>query len=621
MQRLQPGDPSHLGHYRLVGRLGEGGMGRVFLGRSAGGRTVAIKAIHAELAQVPDLRARFAREVEAARRVGGQWTAAVLDADVEAALPWVATQYVLGRSLYEVVAEDFGPLPERSLRVLANRLALALAAVHGAGLVHRDLKPSNVLVTVDGPCLIDFGIARAFEDAGTAAPGAPRTRTGMLVGSPGFMSPEQVRGREIGPASDVFCLGSVLAYAATGRQPFGVTGSEGHHAQLFRVVEDEPDLDGVPAALLGLVRACLEKDPGLRPGTDEVAERTAVPVGPWLPGEVLEQLGRRAGQVLDHDHPTPEPAPAHPPTQTAAPAPGAFPTLPEQPPAPPANPDRTGRWRSRPMALAVALVLVAAGAGAYLLTDGFRDAEGDGSEGTTAAPREFLGTWKGEFPKGAGAPEGYVRIEIADGAGRPAQVAVLDKTRLCRAGSGIEQAAQDENFAGHALTLGRARVDSATPAGEAGACWQPERSTLGFAGSGKDRMVWRVGGFEVQLTREGRAPLGKYAAKGLWWGDTDDPDMDPTTQLSVAGSSVDTSTITLRDGMGPDPSCDYEARVFTADESQLLTTPLRAVTRFAYQEEQCPETRSPLLMVVAPDGHLDYRSLDATASGRMTTTP
>ncbi|XIE81477.1 serine/threonine-protein kinase [Streptomyces sp. SBR177] len=194
MQRLQPDDPSHLGRYRLVGRLGEGGMGRVFLGRSEGGRTVALKVVHEELARLPEFRARFAREVAAARRVGGQWTAAVLDADTEAATPWVATQYVLGPSLYEVVAEDFGPLPERSVRVLANRLAHALAAVHGAGLVHRDLKPSNVLVTVDGPRLIDFGIARAFEAVDTVLEGAPRTRTGMLVGSPGFMSPEQARG-------------------------------------------------------------------------------------------------------------------------------------------------------------------------------------------------------------------------------------------------------------------------------------------------------------------------------------------------------------------------------------------------------------------------------------------
>ncbi|MFD0427719.1 serine/threonine-protein kinase [Streptomyces zhihengii] len=513
MQRLQPGDPSHLGHYRLVGRLGEGGMGRVFLGRSAGGRTVAIKAIHAELAQVPDLRARFAREVEAARRVGGQWTAAVLDADVEAALPWVATQYVLGRSLYEVVAEDFGPLPERSLRVLANRLALALAAVHGAGLVHRDLKPSNVLVTVDGPCLIDFGIARAFEDAGTAAPGAPRTRTGMLVGSPGFMSPEQVRGREIGPASDVFCLGSVLAYAATGRQPFGVTGSEGHHAQLFRVVEDEPDLDGVPAALLGLVRACLEKDPGLRPGTDEVAERTAVPVGPWLPGRSWSSWdggpGRYSTTTTRHPNRHPPIHPLRPPRR-----PGRVPHAPRAAARATRQPGSHRQMAFAPHGPGRRPGAGCRGRGAYLLTDGFRDAEGDGSEGTTAAPREFLGTWKGEFPKGAGAPEGYVRIEIADGAGRPAQVAVLDKTRLCRAGSGIEQAAQDENFAGHALTLGRARVDSATPAGEAGACWQPERSTLGFAGSGKDRMVWRVGGFEVQLTREGAHPSASTLPRG-----------------------------------------------------------------------------------------------------------
>ncbi|MEU7029110.1 serine/threonine-protein kinase [Streptomyces sp. NPDC046275] len=641
MQRLQPDDPSHLGRYRLVGRLGEGGMGRVFLGRSEGGRTVALKVVHEELARLPEFRARFAREVAAARRVGGQWTAAVLDADTEAATPWVATQYVLGPSLYEVVAEDFGPLPERSVRVLANRLAHALAAVHGAGLVHRDLKPSNVLVTVDGPRLIDFGIARAFEAVDTVLEGAPRPRTGMLVGSPGFMSPEQARGLELGPPSDVFCLGTVLAYAATGRQPFGAPGSGGVHAQLFRVVEEEPDLDGVPAELMGLVRACLAKDPDRRPTTHEIAERTGTAAGgPWLPGEVLEQLGRRAGQVLDHDHPSPGPAPApapvRPPTVVAAapapavPVPAALPTMPGQPPAapppsaPPAAPGRSGRRRPGTTALAVAaaLALVAVGAGAYVLTDGFRDfGSGEGGGGTAAAPREFFGAWEGELPRGTTAPEGRVRIEIAEGADRTVRVSVLDKARLCRAGSAIERAARDEAFDGPVLTLGRASVDGVTPAGGTDACWRPDRGTLGFAGAAKDRLTWRIGELEVRLTKEGRAPLAKYVGKGLWWGNENDPGTDPTTQLSIAGSSVETSTVTLRDGMGPKPSCDYEARVFSVDESALVTTPLQVAPHQAYQEDQCPRTRSPLRVVVLADGSLEYRSLDATASGRMSDTP
>lgn len=194
MEQLTEQDPTHIGPYRLIARLGEGGMGLVYLGRSELGRTVAVKVVQADHAQHPEFRKRFAREVAAARRVGGDWTAAVLDADTEAAVPWVATQYIPGPDLTTVVGKTFGPLPEHSVHTLANRLALALRAVHEAGLIHRDLKPSNVLVTVDGPRVIDFGIARALDSIGGDS---LLTRTGMLIGSPGFMSPEQVRGHEL----------------------------------------------------------------------------------------------------------------------------------------------------------------------------------------------------------------------------------------------------------------------------------------------------------------------------------------------------------------------------------------------------------------------------------------
>ncbi|MFD8637893.1 MFS transporter [Streptomyces sp. NPDC059533] len=302
MDQLIAADPTRIGPYRLIARLGEGGMGLVYLGRSEGGRTVAVKVVQAEHAGHPEFRRRFAREVAAARRVGGDWTAAVLDADPEAAVPWVATQYIPGPDLRTVVAEDFGPLPEYSVHTLANRLAVALQAVHGAGLIHRDLKPSNVLVTVDGPRVIDFGIARAMD---SLTGDSLHTRTGMLIGSPGFMSPEQVRGRELTPASDVFCLGAVLVYASTGRLLFGAADS-GLNAHLFRVAEEEPDLTGVPQPLTGLVRACLEKDPAARPTPQEVADRTAVDQAEeWLPGTVLAQLGRRAARLLDWAPETP----------------------------------------------------------------------------------------------------------------------------------------------------------------------------------------------------------------------------------------------------------------------------------------------------------------------------
>ncbi|MFJ4870805.1 MFS transporter [Streptomyces sp. NPDC088757] len=366
MEPLTGEDPSRIGPYRLIARLGAGGMGLVYLGRSDLGRTVAVKVVQAEHAQHPEFRRRFAREVAAARRVGGAWTADVLDADTEAAVPWVATQYIPGPDLTTVVNEDFGPLPERSVRTLANRLALALQAVHEAGLIHRDLKPSNVLVTVDGPRVIDFGIARAMD---SLAGDSLHTRTGMLIGSPGFMSPEQVRGLELTPASDVFCLGALLVYASTGRLLFGATDS-GLNAHLFRIAEEEADLTGVPEPLVDLVRACLHKDPAERPTPREVAARTAGDQdGEWLPGSVLAQLGRRAAHLLDYAPAAPAPAPA--PTAadvltarpvprartvlSAPPSPAYAPTAPAHTPYPEVPPPR--RWWGL-VALALAQLVV-----------------------------------------------------------------------------------------------------------------------------------------------------------------------------------------------------------------------------------------------------------------------
>ncbi|MEW1996279.1 serine/threonine-protein kinase [Streptomyces coelicoflavus] len=306
MRKLGDGDPQHIGAYRLLGRLGAGGMGHVYLARSDRGRTVAVKLVREELAALEEFRERFRQEVESARRVGGYWTAPVLDADTEAPVPWVATGYVAGPSLQQVVGHDHGALPERSVRTLAAGLAHALQDIHAAGIVHRDLKPSNVLVTIDGPRVIDFGIARALE---TVTDGG-LTRTGALVGSPGFMAPEQVRGDRVTPACDVFCLGSVLVYAATGRLPFGAANS-GVHALMFRIAQEEPDLEGVPEGVADLVRDCLRKDPAARPGLAEVLERTGaqdtVTDGrsrdPWLPSALVAQLGRHAVRLLDTENP------------------------------------------------------------------------------------------------------------------------------------------------------------------------------------------------------------------------------------------------------------------------------------------------------------------------------
>ncbi|MEU1177335.1 serine/threonine-protein kinase [Streptomyces sp. NPDC005820] len=296
MQPLGADEPTAVGPYRLLGRLGSGGMGRVYLGRSAGGRTVAVKIVHPHLALDDEFRARFRREVEAARRVGGAWTAPVLDADPEATVPWVATAYAAGPSLAAAVAAH-GPLPEHTVRALGAGLAEALAAVHDLGLVHRDVKPSNVLLTVDGPLLIDFGIARATD--GTAS----LTSTGVSVGSPGYMAPEQILGRGVSGAADVFSFGAVLAYAATGAPPFPGDSSA---ALLYKVVHEEPALGELePGLLREAVEDCLAKDPSARPAPGELARRLApegaarLMAGGWLPGALVEQVGRSAVQLLN----------------------------------------------------------------------------------------------------------------------------------------------------------------------------------------------------------------------------------------------------------------------------------------------------------------------------------
>ena len=318
---LQPGDPPTIGPYRLVGRLGQGGMGQVFLGVSPGGRPVAVKAIRAELAADPQFRTRFGREVAAARRVSGVFTATVVDADIEGPVAWMATAYVPGPSLAEAV-ESYGPLPGPSLLALAAGLAESLSAIHAAGLVHRDLKPSNVLLAEDGPRVIDFGISRAVESATSL------TQTGLVIGSPGFMSPEQAVGADVGPPSDIFSLGAVLAFAATGRGPFG-TGATA--TLLYRVVHGTPDLDQVPATVRPLIERCLTKDPAQRPTTGSLlAEVGALqPTGDWLPDSIVRTFAWNTG-----------PGPAYVPSRPvlagsgaalaaapwAAPAPGSAPT-------------------------------------------------------------------------------------------------------------------------------------------------------------------------------------------------------------------------------------------------------------------------------------------------------
>ncbi|MBF6228277.1 serine/threonine protein kinase [Nocardia abscessus] len=458
MKPLGTNDPARIGDYRLLGVLGAGGMGRVYLGRNAGGRTVAVKVIRPDMIDA-EFRQRFRREVAAARRVGGQFTAPVLDADVDADPPWLATGYVAGFALDDAV-DRYGPFSENSLLVLAHGLIEAVAAVHRAGVVHRDLKPSNVLLALDGPKVIDFGIARAIDDS-------KLTTTGKVIGSPGFMCPEQVTGDPGGPPGDVFALGGVLVFAATGHGPFGVGDTV---QMLWRVVYEEPQLDDVPERLRPLLAACLTKDPAARPTPDQLlTQLTALGIperGGWLPAPVVEEVSRRAVELLNLDsgsfhrpgdpafadpvrtadtmaHLSAPPSPQHDhgrsvPTQMRYPgSPQASPTFTGQQTYPPAHqgshqfgslagaappPRRPGRALliTGALVVCVAVAVAAFVVGAQLRNDNSTDAiaqttqtSGDLSTTTatqaddpnptttssspsgTSVPEAFLGEWKG----------------------------------------------------------------------------------------------------------------------------------------------------------------------------------------------------------------------------------
>ncbi|GGQ93191.1 serine/threonine-protein kinase [Streptomyces flaveolus] len=464
MRPLDVDEPTVVGPYRLLGRLGSGGMGRVYLGRSAGGRTVAVKIVHPHFALDEEFRARFRREVDAARRVGGAWTAPVLDADPGARVPWVATAYAAGPSLTAAVA-DGGPLPAHSVRALGAGLGEALAAVHELGLVHRDVKPSNVLLTLDGPLLIDFGIARATD--GTAS----LTSTGVSIGSPGYMSPEQILGKGVTGAADVFSLGAVLAFAATGRPPFPGDSSA---ALLYKVVHEEPELGALDGEVRELVRQCLAKEPGARPAPGEVARRLApdgaarLVAGGWLPGVLVEQVSRSAVHLLNLEA-AGEGGPGSGPVdfsrssvpageqEAGAHAAGVFgppPVMPQAPAPPTAVPgprdgerspgklsvhvaatstrggDGRGRRLSCTVALAVAGALAAVTVGSVFLFDLLpgerRDtAGGDADQGTHSpsasapgdaqgtVPAAYLGTWEGQGTAlGGTLPAGTFRVTV-----------------------------------------------------------------------------------------------------------------------------------------------------------------------------------------------------------------
>jgi serine/threonine protein kinase len=309
VDRLQPGDPSQIGPFRLLGRLGEGGMGRVFLGASPGGRKVAVKIVHPHYANDPEFRGRFAREVATARQVGGFHTAAVVGADPEANPPWMATAYIAGPSLAEAIAQH-GPLDEAGVRELGAALAEGLAAIHDCGLIHRDLKPGNVILADDGPRIIDFGIAKGAD--ATALTGS-----NAVIGTLRYMSPEQLHGRELTTQSDVFALGAILAYAATGHDPFEAPAIP---AVITRILNDPPGLDPLTGDLRGIIADCLAKEPGGRPSPCDLLVRfghaeahdptvIAAPVPVSTPKPILAALPPPDPQPADAsepEHPVPQ---------------------------------------------------------------------------------------------------------------------------------------------------------------------------------------------------------------------------------------------------------------------------------------------------------------------------
>ncbi|MEV6204192.1 serine/threonine-protein kinase [Streptomyces sp. NPDC051771] len=401
---LTADDPREIGGYRLQARLGSGGMGVVYLAHTPGGRPIALKAVREEFAGDPGFRLRFAREVASAERIHGLFTAQVVASGVDAPTPWLATAYVPGPSLHEVVHRH-GPLPVRTVLMLLAGIAEALEAIHRAGVVHRDLKPANVLIAEDGPRVIDFGIARAADAVAL-------TGTGLRIGTAAFMAPEQALGGPVSPATDVFALGALVAYVVSGEAPFGA-GPES--AALYRVVHEEPDLASVPQDLRDVTAWCLAKRPEDRPSpADLIAAVHAHPlVGSrpefgegWLPWSIGSEV---AGRSARQEPPArPAAAPVHawptlaaPPATPGAPTPpGVTPGAPPGVPAPPgggtrppggpvapgptpsperpargggrssgspARPARRSRWRPVAWALAACAAAGAIGGGAYLL--------------------------------------------------------------------------------------------------------------------------------------------------------------------------------------------------------------------------------------------------------------
>jgi hypothetical protein len=401
MKPLAADDPRVIGEYRLRAQLGAGGMGRVYLGMSPAGRAVAIKVVHPDLASDAEFLRRFQQEVAAARAVSGIYTAPVVASGLDERPPWLATAFVPGPSLDQVVGEN-GPLPEPALWPLLAGLVEALQAIHACGVVHRDLKPPNVLLAADGPRVIDFGISRATD--GTAL-----TAAGVVFGTPGYMSPEQAEGKPAGPASDVFALGCVIGYAATGAGPFG-TGTAA--AVLYRVVHTEAMLDAVPPPLREIISGCLAKDPAARPAPAALATALAARdrgTGPsavaFWPRSVAGVIGAYQARLEQETK-----SPGRPAQEMSW-------TTVTHSPTTPANPGNGGAHGSGVPGSAVAAgpgSAVAAGPGSAVAA-GPGSAVAAGPGGT----RSYTGAQGPPHPRGYSPAQGYPQPQGYGGAGAP----------------------------------------------------------------------------------------------------------------------------------------------------------------------------------------------------------
>ncbi|MGI5278572.1 protein kinase domain-containing protein [Streptomyces rochei] len=472
-QPLQDDDPRAVGGYRLAARLGAGGMGRVYLSHTRGGRPVAVKVVRSELADDPTFRRRFGREVTSARKVKGAYTAELIDADADGTPPWLATLYVPGPALSDVVARS-GPLPVPAVLWLMAGVAEALQAIHGAGIVHRDLKPSNVLLASDGPRVIDFGIA-------VAADSTAHTATGAAIGTPQFMAPEQASGGDVTEATDVFSLGQTAAFAALGRPLYGDGPAV---SVLYRIVHSEPDLSGLPERLRPLIARCVAADPGERATAAEVVEWCRRELGPDAEAGAGPAVWR---EIAGPEVTVPPPAPA----PEAAPAPTAVRTGPWTVPQPLAQQPATAQWpgaarwpgaaqwpagpygptvprrpdgpeerkrRRRRAALIAAAALVAGGLGltaAWTVVDAAWDGVRDRTRDTAASASGTPGTGTGGAPE-SGAPSGAVATA------EPGSSSARGAAPSATSGSVADGAASEGTAAPRAHSYSALTVDAGT---------------------------------------------------------------------------------------------------------------------------------------------------------------